>query len=65
MLTLPAIPAAAFSGYMIGYLAGSDTFGWALAAGMIFEIPFAVFKWQREHALADETWRAAWSSDTT
>jgi uncharacterized membrane protein YfcA len=65
VLTLPATAAGAFVGYTVGHLVGSDTLGWALAAGMIFEVPFAIFKWQRERALADEARRAARSSDTT
>jgi len=36
---VPATPALAFTGYLIGHVAGFDTFGWAVAAITIIGFP--------------------------
>jgi hypothetical protein len=38
-IAVPATPALAFTGYLIGHVAGFDTFGWAVAALTIIGFP--------------------------
>ena len=54
-IAVPATPAVAFTGYLIGHVMGFDAFGWALAALAIIEVPRRTDRWQRERQLAAET----------
>jgi hypothetical protein len=65
MLALPATPAVAFAGYMIGHMVGFDPFGWALAAHAVVGVPRWAHGWQRERKLAADTEKAARTADGT
>jgi len=54
-IAVPATPALAFTGYLIGHVIGFDAFGWALAALAIIEVPRCTDRWQRERQLVAET----------
>ena len=59
LIALPATPPLALTGYMTGYIFGSEALGWALAALAITEVPRRTDRWQRERQLAADTRRAA------